>query len=354
MNERIQKMLLLMEENQLDAFLVSKAANIRYLSGFTGGEDARLLLSPGHCYIFTDSRYFEQVARECPDWQLVESRPPGLEELQRVSSGFTSLGVESHAISYSFYQELEQVLEVKLVPLINVVEKLRQVKDDEELQMMREAARIGDEVFSDLCHHKIAPGVSERELAGEVVYLLRQKGCANEAFETIAVAGENAALPHGHPGDRRLVAGDMLTLDFGGFYNGYAADMTRTVAIGEARDEFCLRYKAVLESQMLGVSLIKAGASCREIDAAVRKCLEQHGLATYFQHGTGHSLGLEIHETPAISPRSDAILEENMVVTVEPGIYMAGWGGIRIEDTVIVKNGGCEVITHSDKSLLII
>jgi len=354
LNERINHMLLLMEANKLDAFLVSKAENIRYLSGFTGGEDARLLLSPEHRYILTDSRYFEQAARECPGWELVESRPPGLEELQRVSAGIKRLGIESHAVSYRSYLELETSLIMELVPLIDMVEEPRQIKDEDELRMMRAAARIGDEVFSSLCRHKIVPGVSERELANEIVYLLRQKGCASEAFATIALAGENAALPHGHPGDRKLKAGDMLTLDFGGFYEGYAANMTRTLAIGEAGDDFKSRYQAVLEAQMLGISLVRSGASCREIDTKVRKCLGQHGLGEYFQHSTGHSLGLEIHESPSISARSEAILQENMVVTVEPGIYLAGWGGIRIEDTVIVKNGGCEIITHSDKSLLII
>jgi Xaa-Pro aminopeptidase len=354
MNERIKKMLSYMEENGLDAFLISKAENIRYLSGFTGGEDARLLLTPNCRYIFTDSRYFEQVRRECPDWELVKSRPPGLEELQKVSSTLNRIGVESHVISYNSYCQLEQSLPNKLIPLTNEVERLRQVKDENELQMMRKAARIGDEVFSELCRYKIAPGISERELASEIVYFLRNKGCDNEAFATIALAGENAALPHGQPGELRLKSGDMLTLDFGGFYSGYAADMTRTVAITEALPEFQSRYRAVLEAQKLGVSLVKAGAVCREIDAAVRNCLQGYELADYFQHGTGHSLGLEIHEAPAISPRSDAVLEENMVVTVEPGIYIPGWGGIRIEDTVIVKNGGCEVITHSDKNLLII
>ena len=354
MNERIKKMLLYMEENQLDAFLVSKGENIRYLSGFTGGEDARLLLTPQQRYIFTDSRYFEQVKRECPDWELVESRSPGMEEMQKVSSAFNRIGVEGHVVSYSSFHELEQSLPNKLVPLTNVVEKLRQVKDEGELQMIREAARIGDEVFSELCRHKIAPGVSERELANQIVYLLRNKGCDNEAFATIALGGENAALPHGHPGDYRLRSGDMLTLDFGGFYSGYAADMTRTVAIAEAPPDFPARYQQLLEAQKLGVSLVKAGANCRDIDTAVRNCLKDYGLGDYFQHGTGHSLGLEIHEAPAISSRSNAVLEENMVVTVEPGIYIAGWGGIRIEDTVIVKNGGCEVITHSDKNLLII
>jgi len=354
MNERIEKLLSAMEENQVEAFLVSKAVNIRYLSGFTGGEDARLLLMGNHRYIFTDSRYFEQVKRECPDWELVETLPPGIEELQKVTRKINRLGFESHAISYYTYRKLEQNLKSELVPLDNVVEKLRQVKDETELQLMRQAAQIGDEVFTQLCRYKIAVGVSEKELANELVYLLRQNGCDQEAFATIAVAGENAALPHGRPGNYRLQPGDMLILDFGGLYNGYAADMTRTVAIGKESPEFRSRYQAVLEAQQLGVSLVKAGVTCREIDLAVRDCLRKYNLDIYFHHSTGHSLGLEVHETPSLSSRSDEILKENMVITVEPGIYIAGWGGIRIEDTVIVKNGGCEIITQSDKSLLII
>jgi Xaa-Pro aminopeptidase len=353
MTERIKKMLQYMQEKKLDAFLVSKAENIRYLSGFTGGEDARLLLSANQCYIFTDSRYFEQVGRECPDWELIESKTLGNKELPEISSGLRRIGVEGHVITYNSYCELNKSLDNKLVSLTGVVEKLRLVKEHDELQMMREAARIGDEVFTDL-GHKIAVGVSEKELASEIAYLLRQKGCEGEAFATIALAGENAALPHGHPGKYKLQPGDMLTMDFGGFYRGYAADMTRTVAIANADKDLQSRYQAVLESQQLGVSMVKAGVTCREIDMAVRNCLGKYGLDKYFQHSTGHGLGLEIHEAPAVSSRSDMVLEENMVITVEPGIYIAGWGGIRIEDTVIVKNGGCEVITHSNKSLLII
>ncbi len=152
----------------------------------------------------------------------------------------------------------------------------------------------------------------------------------------------------------RLQSGDMLTLDFGGFYQGYAGDMTRTVAIEKASSRFRDYYLYLLEAQELGVSLVKAGANCKELDQKVRDCLGKYGLDRYFQHGTGHGLGLEVHEAPRLSSSSQAILEENMVVTVEPGIYIPGWGGIRIEDTVIVKNGGCEVITHSDKGLIII
>jgi Xaa-Pro aminopeptidase/Xaa-Pro dipeptidase len=183
---------------------------------------------------------------------------------------------------------------------------------------------------------------------------LVENGAARESFATIAVAGENAALPHGQPGNRNLIRGDMLTLDFGGFFQGYAGDMTRTVIIGEASSKLRDIYQHVLEAQELGVSLVKAGVSCRDIDVQVRTRLGKYGLEDYFQHGTGHGVGLEIHEIPRLSRLSDDILEEGMVVTVEPGVYIPGWGGVRIEDTVIVKKGECEIITHSNKSLLII
>ncbi|MGI5911729.1 MAG: M24 family metallopeptidase [Syntrophomonadaceae bacterium] len=354
MSDRIKRILLAMDKYQVDAFLISKAENIRYLSGFTGGEDAWLLITKKNRYLLTDSRYYEQVEREAPEWDLVKIRPPGFLELKEVSSGINRIAVESHAIAYNTYHQLEQSIETELVPLANVVEEQRQVKDENELQMLREAARIGDNVFTELCCHKIASGVSERMLANEVAYLLRQKGCDSEAFATIAVAGENAALPHGRPSERRLVSGDMLILDFGGNYNGYASDMTRTVAISNSDSKLQARYQAVLEAQELGISLVKAGVACCEIDMAVRECLKKYGLDKYFQHSIGHGLGLEVHEMPSLSSRSNAILQENMVVTVEPGIYIKGWGGIRIEDMVVVKNGGCEVITHSNKSLLII
>ena len=349
--ERLLRLYKLLEEKEIEALLVSKGENIRYLSGFTGGSDARLLISPGEKYILTDSRYQEQVERECPDWQLREEKPPGLKQLAELSQAYKRIGVEAHAISYSFFMELQQSLKSDLQPVSQLVEGLRQVKDETELKLIRESARIADTVFSDICL-KLKPGISERDIASEIVYLLRQKGCDKESFDVIVVSAENAALPHGQPGNRRLASGDMVTLDFGGFYEGYTAVMSRTIAISKASARLQELYQALL-AQEKGITMVRAGQSCREIDRAVREKLKAFGLDPYFIHGTGHGLGLEIHEQPRLSPLSEAVLEENMVVTIEPGIYIAGWGGLRIEDSVIVKDSYGEVITRSDKKLLV-
>ena len=342
-----------MQENNLDLFLVNKPENIFYLSGFTGGSDARLLISPDERYLLTDGRYLEQAGRECPDWPLIKEDVGRLDSLAGICDKYYSLAFESHYLTYEQFQGLAGRLKPKLVPIENTIEKFRVVKDEAELSLLRASAQISDGVFTAICQ-EIQPGVSERHIAARIAFLLKELGCSREAFATIALAGENAVLPHGQPGDRLLQRGDMLTLDFGGFYRAYAGDMTRTVVIGEASPRLRDIYRQVLDSQELGVSLVQAGASCREIDSQVRAGLKKYSLDQYFQHGTGHGVGLEIHELPRISPLSDAILEEKMVVTIEPGVYIPGWGGIRIEDTVIVKKGGCEIITHTDKGLLII
>ncbi|MDD3365118.1 MAG: Xaa-Pro peptidase family protein [Syntrophomonas sp.] len=342
-----------MKENRLDVFMVTKPENIRYLSAFSGGSDAKLVISSDGQYILTDSRYIEQAKRECPDWELMQEHVGRLDSLASICDKYNRLAVESHCLSYDQFQQYANRLKSELVPLANTIERHRVVKDELELDLLRTSARIGDSVFSQICL-EIQEGVSEKHIANRITYLLKEGGSSRESFDTIAVAGENAALPHGQPGNRLLSRGDMLTLDFGGFYQGYAGDMTRTVMIGEASPKLRDIYQQVLEAQELGVSLINAGVSCREIDVQVREVLRKYGLDIYFQHGTGHGVGLEIHEIPRLSPLSDDILQEGMVVTVEPGVYIPGWGGVRIEDTVIVKKGGCEIITHSDKRLLII
>lgn len=352
MLERLTRLRQKLQHHKVDGLLISKGENIRYLSGFSGGRDARLLVSADRQLICTDSRYFEQTARESPHWELVEVRGGDFSVLATVFENLGRLGVEAHDLSYSEFRELENILTPELVPLDGPVEELRLVKDEEELAILRQAAAAGDRVFSAL-QEDIRPAVSEQWLAARISYLLRLEGCERESFDTIAVAGPNAALPHGRPGQRLLARGDMLTLDFGGILQGYCSDMTRTVFVGEAAPPVRERYNRLLEAQQLGVGMIRAGVSGQEVDAAVRAKLAQHGLDIYFQHSTGHGVGLEVHEQPSLSRRSQAVLENNMVVTVEPGIYIPGWGGIRIEDTVIVKKGGCEIITHSDKGLLI-
>lgn len=353
MNARIDNVRQELEQQKLDALLITRPENIRYLSGFTGGRDGRLLISGEKCYIFSDARYYTQIEMESPGWELVKANGSGLDSLTGICDNFKKIGFESQDVTYHFYQQLQNKAKTELVGLLDTIEKYRVIKDENELESLRAAAAAGDRVFKQLCL-ELQTGDSELAIANRIAWLLKENGCSKESFDIIAVAGKNAALPHGQPGSYCVRTGDMLTLDFGGFYQGYAGDMTRTVAIEKADGRFEEYYHYLLEAQQLGVSLVKAGMSCKELDQQVRDCLAGYGLDQYFQHGTGHGVGLEIHEAPRVSLFSQDILAENMVVTVEPGIYIPDWGGIRIEDTVIVKNGGCEVITHSDKELLII
>jgi len=349
----LHKLRALLHKNEIDAFLVSKPENIRYISGFTAGNDALLVVSAENKIILTDGRYTEQVGQECPSWTYIEGRVSELDKVGKLCTPFANLGVEGHHISYKFYQELSQHIGCTIVPFFNIIEELRMIKDEKELEQLRQAARIGDQVLRDVLPI-IKPGVSEREIASNIAYLLRLKGCDKESFDTIVLGGENASLPHGTPSSRVIKNKDMITMDFGGFYQGYAGDMTRTVVAGEATSKLNRIYSAVLEAQRLGVSMVKAGITCAEVDRAIRMCLQDHGLSQYFIHGTGHGVGLEIHEPPTVSSRSDEVLQENMVITIEPGVYIPGWGGIRIEDTVIVGESGCEIITQSEKELVIL
>ena len=353
LEQRTAKLRHFLEADQLDALLVTKPENIFYLSGFTGGSDARLVVGLTDRYIVTDGRYLEQVERECGDWKLVRVQGGGLDSLAAICDKYNSLAVESHHVTHGLFLSLQSALKARLLPRENIIEELRRHKDAGELAKLRSAARVGDEVFQRISR-EIQPGWSEVQVANRIASYLKEFGCSGEAFPTIAVAGENAALPHGRPGPRQLVNGDMLTMDFGGFYQGYAGDMTRTIAIGQPSLRLREVYSWLLEAQQKGVASIKAGVKAQTVDQLVRLELARHGLDDYFLHSTGHGVGLEIHEAPSLSSYSEEVLEENMVVTVEPGVYVPGWGGIRIEDTVIVQHDGCEVITASGKELLII
>ncbi|MBO8159228.1 MAG: aminopeptidase P family protein [Thermosyntropha sp.] len=342
-----------MKNKGIDAFLVNKPENIYYLSGFTGGVDGKLLILDDEQYVITDTRYEEQVKNEAPDFALLLGRFPYIDSLNAIEHKFEKLGIEGKVISYYEYEMLKKNLDVSLVPLEGLVEEIRMIKEEEELDFIRKAAGIGDSVFEEICLF-IKPGIYEKQIADKIIFLLREKGCEKEAFEVIALSGRNASLPHGRPGAKPIEDGDMLTLDYGGFFGRYASDMTRTVSVGKPSDYLKDVYFEVLRAQKIGLSMVKAGVSCREVDKAVRDYLEGCGLGEYFVHSTGHGLGLEIHENPALSPHCDIILQENMVVTVEPGVYVPGTGGVRIEDTVIVKQDGCEIITRADKELRII
>jgi len=349
---RINKLRRMMEDGGMEGLIITRPENRFYLSGFTG-EDGILFISLDKLYLVTDSRYVEQAAAESPGWQVVEVAGDYLKALPDLVGGQGKVGFESRHITYDLYHKLAQHLEGRLKPCVSMVEELRKVKDEEELALIRKAVEIGDAAYRDILPF-ISIGVTEREIAVELERLLKVKGCSRIAFDTIAVSGIRASLPHGKPSSKRLEAGDMLTLDFGGVYEGYAGDTTRTIAIGEAPAYLRNVYQRVLEAQQAAIRAVRAGVPCREVDGAARDYLKAHGLDKYFAHSTGHGLGLQVHEEPAVGARSEMILQENMVITIEPGVYITGWGGVRIEDVVIVKETGCEIVTKAEKALVIL
>ena len=336
-----------------DARLVHKGENIRYLSGFTGGADGVLLVTEKEQYLLTDGRYTEQAAKEAPDWTLVELKGDMTETIRGLCGGFKKVALEAHAVTWQQYLSFKDRLGVELVPGSEWIEQLRMIKDEEEIACLKGAGKAGDAVFADILS-AVRPGMTEMDVASRIVSGLKANGCSGESFATIAIAGTKTALPHGQPDETALKAQDVLLMDYGGFYHGYAGDMTRTVFLGEPSALFRDRYEIVLEAQLAGLHAVRAGVKCSDVDGEVRKVLEKYGLSQYYVHATGHGVGLEIHEAPRVGSRSDTVLKENMAVTVEPGIYIPGWGGIRIEDSVIVHADSCEPLTHSGKELIIL
>ena len=322
-----------------DSVLISSPENIRYYSGFTGeGYLAKTASKPWT--ILTDGRYTTQAGRECPDLPLGKSS-----ELEEFFSDADSTAIEG-TLSVAEYEKLNGgVIETE------IIDSLRRVKTDDELEKIRRAEEIGDAAFSYIIA-LLEPGITERTIATELEFFLKSNGAESLSFDTIAASGPNSSMPHAVPGNRKLESGDFLTLDFGCKYEGYCSDMTRTVVIGRATDEMKEVYDIVLDANMKAIDEIKPGMKCSDADAIAREYIKSKGYGEYFNHSLGHSLGLAIHEKPMLSPRDNSILEENMVVTVEPGIYIPDKFGVRIEDLVVITKTGVEVISKSDKTLM--
>jgi len=353
-SSRIEALRAALRSASLDALFVTRGTNLRYLSAFTGA-DSFAMITPSRSFFITDSRYTEQASRECPAFEVVPWRDPFAslpETLHRLvrEGGIARLGFEKRFISYGLYEELASGLPgVSLTPTENVVEDLRYVKDPGELAALRRAAEVADRAFEALLPF-LAPGRTERDVAAELGYLLHRAGAEGMAFDPIVASGPHSSMPHAVPSDRALERGDFLTLDFGAQWGGYRSDMTRTVVIGRASPRQRELYARVLASQQAGIGALKSGASGEEVDAASREALAgQEGI---FSYGVGHGVGLDVHEEPFMKKTCARRLEPGCVVTVEPGIYLPGEGGIRIEDTAMVWEEGPEVITRSTRELL--
>ncbi|MCA0982782.1 Xaa-Pro peptidase family protein [Halobacillus yeomjeoni] len=337
---------------ELDGLLIMSPKNRRYVSGFTGSSGA-LLISNTDAVLVTDFRYMEQANEQASDFEIVEHKVPMHEEVAKQAKrlGLEKIGFEKDHVTYSLFETYEQALEAELVPTSGLVEKLRLIKTDEEISILKDAVKIADDAFEHILGY-IKPGVKEIDISNELEMFMRKQGAASSSFDIIVASGYRSALPHGVASEKEIQSGELVTLDFGAVYKGYCSDITRTVAVGEISDELKNIYNTVLEAQLKGMEGLKAGITGKEADALTRDYIKEKGYGEYFGHSTGHGIGLDVHEGPGLSFRSDKVLEEGMVVTVEPGIYVPNVGGCRIEDDTIVTKSGNECLSQSTKELI--
>jgi Xaa-Pro aminopeptidase len=342
-------------ELEVDALLITRLPNVRYLTGFTGS-NGQLLMSGDDAVFFTDGRYTEQSRREVPDLrrETYSNDFPGAFVEACRGMGRSRVGFESGGVTYRSYEELAAKAEgIELVPVQDEVERLRWVKEPDEVRMIEEAQRLTDEAF-DRIVGKLAEGVTEREVALELEYAMRQAGAEGLAFDPIVAFGESSAEPHHQPGHRDLRKGDLVKMDFGALHAGYHADMTRTVSFGTPTTEVRGAYEVVRRAQQAGIDAVREGAVGGDVDRAARAIVEEAGHGDRFGHSLGHGVGLEIHEGPTLRTGGEDVLPVAAVVTVEPGVYLPGLGGVRIEDMVEVTADGCRVLPATSKELLVL
>ncbi|MER7206045.1 Xaa-Pro peptidase family protein [Streptosporangium sp. NPDC000239] len=342
----------LLPAHDVDAVLVTRGVNVRYLTGLASSNAAVLVTADGTATLATDSRYTETARRLCPDVEVRQERDVAG---SLVATAAGRVGVEAHHMSVADYFRLGG----DLPRLSGLVESVRRVKDEEEIDLIRTACALTDQAFGDVLP-RLRPGVTEREVARALETRMIELGADKPAFDSIVASGPNGSIPHHSPSERPLQRGDLVTMDFGALYDGYHADMTRTVAIGEPAAWQRELYDLVRAAQRAGRHAVRPGALTHEVDAAARDLITAAGHGERFGHGLGHGVGLEIHEVPFLAPpkpdsdAGHARLEDRVPVTVEPGVYLPGMGGVRIEDTLVTRDAGPELLTRTTKELLVL
>ena len=354
--KNIEKYQSLLETGEVDALLLTSVYNRLYAAQYRVAEGVAVVTREG-AYYFTDSRYIEAAEKNLKGF-TVRMTHPGSSEIERINEvigehTIKKLGFEENDMTYGDYLRYNEALHAVLVPMQAKIDAFRATKEPWEIELMRKAQAITDQTFSELCKI-IQAGMTEKELEAELLYRLYKHGAEGPSFDPIVVSGPNTSLPHGVPGERKLDFGDFITMDFGCIYGGYCSDMTRTVALGFVSEEMDKVYKTVLKAQLAGIAATKAGVAGRDIDGAARKVIADAGYGDYFGHGYGHSLGILIHEAPNANTRNDQPMPAGAVVSAEPGIYLPGKFGVRIEDVTVLKETGCEVLTKSPKNLIIL
>jgi Xaa-Pro aminopeptidase len=355
MRARVERLVDLLAEAEIDVLLISDLVNVRYLTGYTGSSGLALI-GPRKRQFITDFRYVEQAAREVhPSFvrrRAVQDLIDAIEE--SLPPGRVRLGFEGTHVSVRQHERMRELLpeRIELVPTGQLVERLRAIKEPEEIDRIRAATQLADAAFEWVVSDGLI-GRTEREVAMELEWDMRKRGASRPSFPPIVAAGAHGALPHAQPRDVEIRRGDLVVIDWGAELDGYCSDCTRTVAAGDPSSEAEEVYALVLEAQLAGLSAVQRGTPGRDVDRVAREAIDAHGHAEHFGHGLGHGVGLDIHESPRLSQRSDDVLEAGNVVTVEPGVYLPGRFGIRIEDLVRVKDYGCEIFTTVGKELIV-
>ena len=342
-----------LEHRKVDALVVTHMPNVRYLCGFTGSTG--VLLAASHSVFFTDGRYAEQASAQVGGARVSIKKNTALAAAAEncVKLGFKRIAIESEHLTVAQLGTFQQALGkgVKVIPLANTVEELRVLKDADEIALLRNAVNLSSHLFRPLLR-SIRSGVAESAIAAKLEYMARRAGAGGMSFETIVASAERSALPHGVASAAKLPKAGFVVLDYGIVLDGYCSDMTRTVHLGKAPAEASALYVAVLEAQLSAISAVRPGATTGEVDQAARRELKRTKLERFFTHSTGHGVGLEIHESPRLAANNDVILKPGMVITIEPGVYLPGKCGIRIEDMLLVTERGYEVLTPVSKKLI--
>jgi len=351
--KRLQNLRLKMKEADLPALFVARPENRRYISGFTG-TSGFVLVTTLKSYLLTDFRYVEQAQQQSPGYEVVDHGSDLGMAIKQIlqEERVEELGFEEDFVTYKQYKNLEEKLRpVVLKPAAGLVEQLRQHKDESELELIKRAAQIADAAFQHMLK-LLKPGLKETEVALELEYFMRQQGASGPAFDIIVASGKRSSLPHGVATQKSLEKGDLVVMDFGAIFEGYHSDMTRTVVLGKASCDQQLIYYHVLEAQLRALHAVRSGVKCSELDYIARSYLAEKGFEKEFGHSLGHGVGLAIHEGPRIASNSNIELAPGMVITIEPGVYIPGFGGVRIEDLVVVTKSGYDNLTCSNKELI--
>ena len=354
-DSRLERLRERLREEELDSILISSSENRRYLSGFTGSA-GYLLVSQDDAVLATDFRYVEQATSQAPDFRIerIGGRPGWFLKLVDAQGG-RRIGFESENITVAMHSTLEKALsegerggERELVAVADLADRIRQIKDESELELLTRAVEIADQAFERVAP-TIRPGVTEQEVAWELEKDMREHGAEAIAFDIIVGAGPNGALPHHRAGEKVIQDGEAVVIDMGATYQGYCSDLTRTIVVGEPDETFLRVYDTVLQAQLASEQTVEPGMTGAECDAIARDVIAEEGYGDNFGHSLGHGVGIAVHEYPLVGPTAANELEDGMVFTIEPGIYLSGWGGVRIEDMVVLENGRARVLSKAHK-----